>query len=132
MHTDKSRLAGRYRLYMNIYHYCLVGVVMTEDMHAYTTAVRRDGLLYGPGAIVTSCEPVWPNGKPLGWQAEGPRFDSASALLSLQKLWSVDSLVTFSLTIDDLRKSRGQHSVSDYRHGLYICIQVPACGCSAE
>ena len=32
--------------------------------------------------------------------------------------------------IDDLRKSRGLHSVSAYRHGLYI--QVQACGCSAE
>ena len=32
--------------------------------------------------------------------------------------------------IDDLRKSRGLHSVSAYRYGLYI--QVHACGCSAE
>ena len=32
--------------------------------------------------------------------------------------------------IDDLRKSRGLHSVSAYRHGLYI--HVHACGCSAE
>ena len=30
-------------------------------------------------------EPVWPSGKALGWLAEGPRFESASALLSLQK-----------------------------------------------
>ena len=37
------------------------------------------------------CEAVWPNGKGLGWSAEGPRFDSVSALLSLQKLWSVDT-----------------------------------------
>ena len=29
---------------------------------------------------------VWPGGKALDWQAEGPRFDFASALLSLQKL----------------------------------------------
>ena len=37
------------------------------------------------------CEPAWPSGKALGWQAEGPRFDTASALLSLQKgcgLWT--------------------------------------------
>ena len=34
------------------------------------------------------------------------------------------------VVIDDLRKSRGLHSVSAYRHGLYI--QVHACGCSAE
>ena len=34
------------------------------------------------------CEPVWPSSK-----AEGPRFESASALLSLQKLWSVDTVL---------------------------------------
>ena len=37
-------------------------------------------------------EPVWPSGKALGWQAEGPRFNTASALLSLQKgcgLWTL-------------------------------------------
>ena len=38
-------------------------------------------------------EPVWPSGKALlGWQVEGPRFDTASALLSLQKacgLWTL-------------------------------------------
>ena len=37
-------------------------------------------------------EPVWPSGKALGWQAKGPRFDTASALLSLQKgcgLWTL-------------------------------------------
>ena len=39
-------------------------------------------------------ELVWPSGKALGWQAEGPRFDTASALpgLSLQKgcgLWTL-------------------------------------------
>ena len=38
-------------------------------------------------------EPVWPSGKALGWQAEGPQFESASALLSLQKLWSVDTVL---------------------------------------
>ena len=40
--------------------------------------------------IYSSCEPVWPSGKALDWEAEGPRFDSASAVLSLQKgcgLW---------------------------------------------
>ena len=34
-------------------------------------------------------------------------------------------LVILSLTIDDLRKSRGLHSVRAFGHG-------PACGCSAE
>ena len=39
-------------------------------------------------------EPVWPSGKALGWEVAeaGPRFDTASALLSLQKgcgLWTL-------------------------------------------
>ena len=39
-------------------------------------------------------EPVWPSGKAaLGWTAEGPRFESPSVLLSLQKLWSVDTVL---------------------------------------
>ena len=29
----------------------------------------------------------------LGWYAEGPRFESASALHSFQKLWSVDTVL---------------------------------------
>ena len=33
-------------------------------------------------------QPVWPSGK-----AEGPRFESASVLLSLQELWSVDTVL---------------------------------------
>ena len=40
------------------------------------------------------CGSVWPSGKALGWEA-GPRFDSASALLSLQKLGSVDTVCDF-------------------------------------
>ena len=39
-------------------------------------------------------EPVLPNGKALGpWKAEGPRFESASTLLYLQTLWSVDTVL---------------------------------------
>ena len=40
-----------------------------------------------------TCEPVWPSSKVLGWEEEGPRFESASALLSLQKLWSLDAVL---------------------------------------
>ena len=49
---------------------------------------------------------MWPSGKALGWKAEGPRFESASALLSLQKFWSVDTvlIVTLSLTINETLK----------------------------
>ena len=41
---------------------------------------------------------------PLFQSSEGPRFESASALLSLQKLWSVDSLVIVSFTINETLK----------------------------
>ena len=40
----------------------------------------------------SSSHPIWPNGKALRWQAEGPRLDSPSALLSLEKgsdLWTL-------------------------------------------
>ena len=39
-----------------------------------------------------SCELVWPSGKASGWYVEGPRFESAPALLYLQKgcgLWTL-------------------------------------------
>ena len=39
------------------------------------------------------CEPVWPSGMALDWKVERPQFESASALLSLQKLWSVDTVL---------------------------------------
>ena len=35
-------------------------------------------------SLSLSSEPVWLSGKALGWEAEGPRFESASAFLSLQ------------------------------------------------
>ena len=48
------------------------------------------------------CEPVWPSGKALGWQAEGPRFESALALLSLQNVVVCGHcLVTLSFTINE-------------------------------
>ena len=53
------------------------------------------GIVYWCGAC---CEPVWPNGKALGRQAEGFRFDSASALLSLPKLLSVDTVLRLCLS----------------------------------
>ena len=36
------------------------------------------------------CKLVRSSSEVLGWSAEGPRFESAVALLSLQKLWSCD------------------------------------------
>ena len=35
----------------------------------------------------------WPSSKALGWQAEGPHFESTLALLFLQRLWSVDTVL---------------------------------------
>ena len=53
----------------------------------------------------TSCETVWPSGKALGWQAEGPWFKSALALLSLQKLWFMDTVFVILLpTVNDTLK----------------------------
>ena len=51
-------------------------------------------------------EPVWPSGKVLGWWTGTHWFESASALLSLQKLWSVDTVLwLLSLTINGTLKS---------------------------
>ena len=47
---------------------------------------------HSSATLSKDCEPVWPSGKALGWKPEGPRFDTASALLSLQKgcgLWTL-------------------------------------------
>ena len=50
-------------------------------------------------------EPVWPSGKALGWEAEGPRFDSASAVHSLQKVVVCGlCLVTLSFTVNETLK----------------------------
>ena len=51
--------------------------VKAMDLYIYRSIVKAVG------------EPVWPSGK----ASEGPRFESASALLSLQKLWSVDTVL---------------------------------------
>ena len=67
-----------------------VGLLMiTRVQEAY----GGGGGIKGTSVYTTACEPVWPSGKALGWKAEGLRFESASALLSLQKLWSVDTVL---------------------------------------
>ena len=46
----------------------------------------------GQLGVHSNSKPVWPSGKALVGLAEGPRFDTASALLSLQKgcgLWTL-------------------------------------------
>ena len=54
---------------------------------------------------VPGCEPFWPSGKALGWPAEGPQLDPASALLSLKKITVYGlSLGTLSLTIRETLK----------------------------
>ena len=58
--------------------------------------LKKNSTMYGYIRAIVSeneCEPVWPSGKALGWYAEGPRFESASALLSLRKSWSVDTVM---------------------------------------
>ena len=53
-------------------------------------------------------EPVWPSGKALGRQADDGWFESgpASALLSLEKLWFVDTacVAALPLTINETLK----------------------------
>ena len=44
-------------------------------------------------------EPVWPSGKTLGWKQWDLGSKSASALLSLQKLWSVDTVLWMTRNI---------------------------------
>ena len=57
--------------------------------------------------MIFSCcfgdEPVWPSDKAIwGWYAGGPQFDSASAVLSLQKVWFMDTaFVTLPLTVNE-------------------------------
>ena len=57
-------------------------------------------------------------------------FTGSEILLALTLPFLFTGSEILPALIDDLRKSRGLHSVSAYRHGLYI--QVQACGCSAE
>ena len=42
--------------------------------------------------LASSCEPVWPSGKALGLVSRRTSVRSASALLSLQKLWFMDTV----------------------------------------
>ena len=65
----------------------------------------------------STCDPVLPSGKAIDWSANGPRFGSASALHSLQKLWSTGKLQTslsspFLPTLPDAAAPRkGNHPV---------------------
>ena len=81
---------------------------------------------------VSGTEPVWPSGKALGWyEAEGPRFESASALLSQSKLVVcghclvilslTDNYETFKMALIAAHRlnAAGSHSGGD---SLAICI----------
>ena len=73
--------------------------------------------------------------KSVGERVSGSWKDLSMQLMEAQKIIRAKSdcpsrIIMLSVIIDDLRKSRGLHSVSAYRHGLHI--QVQACGCSAE
>ena len=65
----------------------LIGAVVSEMRHL--EEMIMEGLIF-PAGFETGCEPVWPSGK--AGEAEGPRFHTASVLLSLQKgcgLWTL-------------------------------------------
>ena len=66
---------------------------MYTDTFFYSASPDR---LLAPVSPAPLCGPLWPSGKTLGFmvsmQKRGPRLDSASALLSLQKgcgLWTL-------------------------------------------
>ena len=54
------------------------------------------------------CEPVWPSGKELGWQAEGPRSDplGLSSLFKTCGLWTLSC--DFAHTINETLKCLAQ------------------------
>ena len=68
-----------------------------DDLTEWPRRGRQQGRVFKLGEVsrlemLQWCEPVWPSGKALGWKAEGLRFESASALISLQKgcgLWTL-------------------------------------------
>ena len=65
-------------------------------------------------------------GPALGWQAEGPRFESASALLSFPKVWSVEtqSHVTLSLTINETLKWLSSLSIKLIQDWVILVVTV--------
>ena len=76
---------------------CSIHAVFGTDklknaLRRFNQTLTRDSFGSSVFGRSSTCKPAWPSGKTFGWEAQGPRFDSVSALLSLQKL-SVDTLL---------------------------------------
>ena len=81
------------------------GINRRKPTHEHTTTKPRNAtekLRYKVAHILhQKCEPVWPSGKALGLVLKRKNLGSNLLRLSFlfRRLWSVDSLVTLSLTI---------------------------------
>ena len=70
------------------------------------------------------CEPARLSGKTIDQKAEGPRFESASAFLSLQKLWSCD-FVTLKASLSGTFLQTLPELVTPLKgHVLFISAQL--------
>ena len=92
------------RLRLCAYNHTDADITLIMRFLHWQTAICNGTGLGQPGLVTLyniassdSSHAVWPSGKALGWKAEGTRFDSASALRSLQKLWFMDAAVFVSL-----------------------------------
>ena len=87
----------RYTTSVDIQKRAIIKLVIHVELRVSVVSLLESGEQRYIKAVIIICqlsrEPLWPSGKALGWYAEGPRFDTASALLSLQKLWFVDTVL---------------------------------------
>ena len=71
---------------------CCGACMLTRTPPLFSARTSSTSLGLWTLQLCSVSEPVWPSGKASGWLAEGPRFNSASALLSLERgrgLWTV-------------------------------------------
>ena len=69
-----------------------------------------------------TCEPVWPSGKGVRLVSRGTSVRIRLALLSFQKLWSVDTVLTSSLTINETLN--GSHRCPSVNAGVILIIGI--------
>ena len=97
-HTSSSCIASILSYQMHRFHSSHRSLLLVNDFAIHILHHHLSELNYYKelSSIASICEPVWPSGKVIGWKTEGPRFQSASALISLislHKLWSVDTVL---------------------------------------
>ena len=87
--TNWTKTFNRF-LYLFAFHHS-GGVKDNANPEFHVTLQEEEPVMRCTHTLRCKREPVWPSGKALGWQVEGPRLDYASALLSLEKgcgLWT--------------------------------------------